>query len=345
MATIMTVLGPVESEKLGFTLAHEHLFIDLSCLWHEPVDKSRMLLVDAPICMENRALLSCDPYHSKDNLILDDLELAVVELGRFKSVGGGCLVDLSTRTIGPFPEKLKEASERSGVHIIAGTGFYTKKAHPDFVKTASVNELANMMISDLNDGFGESGVRAGIIGEIGTSSPLDDDEVKVLKAAAAASLECSVSVNVHLAIFAKEGHKVLDILQAENLSLNRVALSHLDETNDFDYQLSLAKRGAYIEFDCFGSEVHFDEEGLREPSDDERIDCLLALIEAGFEKQILLSQDVCTKMQLRHFGGAGYEHILRTIMPRLYKRGLDSTHLELFLRRNPERFLSGSEYD
>ncbi len=339
MHELMTVTGPIKAEQLGVTLPHEHLLIDLSCLWHFPKDESREHLVAADVCCGIRGLLMGDPYHCKDNLILDDIELAVQEVLLFKNVGGNTILDLSTQTIGPYPDKLRVISERTGVNIVAATGFYTKRAHPPCVAEQTISQLAERMIRDLNDGFEGSSVRAGIIGEVGTSSPIHPDEKKVLLAAAEASKLTGASINVHLAIFAKEGHNVLDILESTGLSLNKVALSHLDELPDDEYRISLAQRGCFVELDCFGSEVYFDEDSLREPSDAERIGFLSRLIEAGFEKQILISQDVCTKMQLRKYGGMGYDHVLRTIVPRLRACGFDKAVIESLLIKNAESFL------
>lgn len=339
MRELMTVTGPISQQQLGITLPHEHLLIDLSCLWHHPKDPAREPLVGAEVGAVNRGLLMSDPYHCKHNLILDDLDLALKEVLFFKELGGKTILDLSTQTIGPYPEKLKQISERTGVNIVAATGFYTWRAHPAFVADESVHELASRMVRDLTVGFGNSEIRAGIIGEIGTSSPVHPDEKKVLIAAAEASKQTGASVNVHLAIFAKEGHEVLDILEGAGLDLSKVALSHLDELPDDEYRISIAERGCFVELDCFGSEVYFDEDDLREPSDAERINALLTLVNAGFAKQILISQDVCTKMQLREYGGMGYDHVLRTIIPRLVKLGLGEEDVNNLLMRNAERFL------
>lgn len=339
MRDLMTVTGPISQQELGITLPHEHLLIDLSCLWHHPKDQQRECLVNANVSASIRGQLMSDPYHCRHNLVLDDVELAVKEVSLFKELGGSTILDLSTQTIGPYPEKLKEISERSGVNIVAATGFYTWRAHPPFIAEESISQLVSRMVRDLTDGFNGSSIKAGIIGEIGTSSPIHPDEKKVLQAAAEASKETGASLNIHLAIFAKEGHEVLNILEETGIDMGKVALSHLDELPDDDYRISLARRGCFIEFDCFGSEVYFDEDELREPSDAERINALLALVNAGFGKQILISQDVCTKMQLREYGGMGYDHILRTIIPRLKRFGLGVEEINDLLIRNVEDFL------
>lgn len=343
MATVNTVLGPVEASSLGIILPHEHILVDLSCLWHKPKDQARDHLVDSPIELKDRGLLQCDPYHSKSNLLLEDVDLAIEELLEFKRLGGGTVIDLSAASIGPFPEQLKQVSEKTGLHIIAGCGFYTKLAHPDWIARASETEIAKVMIRDLTEGFAGTSVKAGIIGEIGSSNPIHVDEDRVLSAAALAQKETGAAINVHLPIFGRQGHKVLDILERAKADLTRVVLSHLDEVLDHDYHTELAGRGVFIEFDCFGSEFYFDEDGEREPSDHERIEFLLKLIDAGLTSQILISQDACTKLHLQRYGGYGYSHILRSIIPRLQARGVSRGVLDRILIENPARLLSGEE--
>jgi phosphotriesterase-related protein len=341
MGQVMTVLGTVAADALGITLPHEHVLLDLTCLWTPPRDPARAFLVEAPLCLSTRGLLACDPYHSRPNLRLDDPDLAAAELGYFKELGGQTVVDLSTRTIGPYPAELAVISRRTGLHIVMGTGFYVRTAHPDWVAEASVEALAEQMVRELQEGFTGTSVRAGIIGEIGTRSPVHPHEEKCLRAAARAQRATGAAINVHLAIFGQEGHRVLDILQQEGADLSRVALSHLDERPDTAYQRSLAERGVYLEFDCFGSECYWDQDGEREASDAERVEALLRLLDGGLERQILLSQDICTRMQLRHYGGMGYDHLLRTIVPRLRLRGVDEAVIRVMMVENPALLLGG----
>lgn len=340
---VTTVLGAVDANQLGITLCHEHIFLDLSCWWCHPRSEERLSIINASVKELDREVLVGDPYHNRDNLLLDDADVAEKELGLFKSRGGTTVVDLSTRSIGPYPQRLRDISLKTGLNIIAGTGFYVKRAHPEEVSDLGVDELANQMIADLVDGMCGTDIRAGIIGELGTSAPIHVDEAKVLRAAAIAHQVTGAPINIHLTIFASEGNNVLDLLENCGVDSQYVALSHLDERTDLPYHLSLAKRGCFIEFDCFGSECRFDEDEVKEPTDAERIESLLHLLDAGFEKQILLSQDICTKMQLREFGGNGYDHILRTIVPELKNRGVTDSTIANLLVNNPAKFLSGRQ--
>jgi phosphotriesterase-related protein len=339
---IQTVLGPIDPADLGTTLAHEHALIDLRCLLEPPHDPEMQWLVDRPVDAGSRIALQERPYASKDNLMLQSEEHAALELQAFRDAGGQGLIDLTVDGIGPDASALRRLATRTGLHIVAGVGIYRAIAHPAWVRTAGVADIADYFIKRLQVGFESSDVRGGVLGEIGTSSPLHPDEIKVLRAAARAYRETGVAINVHPAIWHREGPRILDILAAEGVDLRRVALSHMDELLDYDYHCALAVRGAFLSFDTFGSEFHFADEDAREPTDRERLAALLRLLAAGWAGQILLSQDVCTKLQLTRYGGKGYAHVLRSVVPALEASGVSAETIHELLVVNPRRFLAGS---
>ena len=337
---VMTVRGPISARDLGITLMHEHVLIDLTFLWDPPTADWQKPLVDAEITLANRGLLQVDPYVSRHNLVLDDLDVAAAELRPFRQLGGGSVVDLTITGIRPQPTKLREVSEQTGLHIVAGCGYYTQRSHPPEVASLSESEVLERLMHEIANGLGDTDVQPGIIGEIGTSSPVHPDESKVLRAAAAAQARTGLAINVHVAIFRREALAALDILEAAGADLSRVVISHLDEQPDTAYHRAILKRGAYVEYDTFGSECYFDGDGSAEPSDRERVDCLIELLDAGFGDRLLISQDVCTKVQLLKYGGFGYGHILRSIVPRLSRRGLDDATVRKLLVENPARVLT-----
>jgi phosphotriesterase-related protein len=337
---VMTVRGPIPAGDLGLTLMHEHVFIDLSFLWDSPTAAWQKPLVDAEITLANRGLLQVDPYVSRRNLVLDDPDAAVAELAPFRELGGGSIVDLTNTGIRPQPARLREVSDRTGLHIVAGCGYYTHRSHAPEVASLSESQLLGRLLHEIANGLGGTDVRPGIIGEIGTSSPVHPDEAKVLRVAAAAQARTGLAINVHVAIFRREALAALDILEAAGAEMSRVVISHLDEQPDTGYHRAILERGVYVEYDTFGSESYFDGDGSAEPSDRERVDCLVELLDAGFGDRLLVSQDVCTKVQLLRFGGFGYGHILRSIVPRLRRRGVDDATVRKLLVENPARVLA-----
>jgi phosphotriesterase-related protein len=336
----MTVRGPIAVEDLGITLMHEHLLFDLTHLLDPPTFEWQRTLVDSQPTLANRGLLSVDPYVSRPNLLLDEPDVAVTELIPYRQLGGGTVVDLTIAGIKPQPVTLRQVAEQSGVHIVAGCGYYTQRAHPPEVAALSEAELLQRLVDEIEGGLGGTDVRPGIIGEIGTSSPIHPDEAKNLRVAAAAQALTGLAINVHVAIFHREALAALDILEAAGADLSRVVISHLDEQLDTAYHRAVLERGAYVEFDTFGSEAYFDGEGSAEPSDRERVTALIELLNAGWAQRLLIAQDVCTKGQLLKYGGLGYAHILRSIVPRLRRRGVDAATIHTLLVENPARVLA-----
>jgi phosphotriesterase-related protein len=333
------VLGPIAPDGLGVTLGHEHLLIDLRCLYDEPDTPERRAATDASITRGSRPLWEGNPYMSRANLLVDEEDAAVEEMRDYVAAGGRSVVDLTVDGLDPKPLALQRIAGASGVQIVAGAGIYRAEAHPAWLHAASVDEVTERFVRAIEVGIGDTKIRAGLLGELGTSSPIKEDEVKVLRAGARAHLQTGVSINVHPAIWYREGPRILDILQAEGVDLRRVALSHMDELIDYDYHCSIAVRGAWLSFDTFGSEFHFGDKW--EPTDQERIGALLRLLGAGWAGQILLAQDVCTKLQLQRYGGNGYSHVLRRIVPALRKAGVSDEVIHELLVDNPRRYLTG----
>lgn len=342
MANIETVTGRVPPAALGITLPHEHALLDLTCLWVAPRSPNRSWLIEKKVRAELFETLSSDPYQCRDNLRLDDIAVVQDELARFGAAGGRTVVDLSTLTIGPYPEQLRKLSLSTGLQIVLGTGFYVRRAHPTWIRDAPWEQLYEHMLHDVTEGFPGTEIRAGILGELGTSSPVHPDELKVLRAAAKVQRKHPIAINVHLTIFAAEGLRVIDALESYGADLSRVALSHLDENLDPGYHDALVARGVFMEFDTWGSECRFDDNGERESTDAERIVGLQRLADRGHLPQLLLSQDVCTKMQWRQNGGHGYDHILRSIVPRLQATGFSDYEIQQMMVANPARLLGGT---
>ena len=204
----------------------------------------------------------------------------------------------------------------------------------------SVQELAAQIIREVEEGVDGTKIRCGIIGEIGTGWPIAPDEEKVLRAAARAQKTTGAPLNVHPAPFERHGDRILDIVQEEGADLARVVLSHIDVCGyEPDYAASLAERGCYVEFDTFGSEAYYDSTGEREPSDAVRVDSVAELARRGYLSQILISHDVTYKIQLKSFGGYGFDHVSRHVVPMLKRAGLNDGDVNAIMVENPMRML------
>ena len=180
---IRTVLGPIAPEDLGITLGHEHLLIDLRGLWDNPPPERAHLIEQEPT-LENLGELIRNPYDSRPNLLIDDPELTVAELRRYRDAGGQALIDMTTVGIKPDPQRLCAIAQATEVHVVAGCGYYRQPLLTETLHDRSTEEIADDLLLWLNEGMYGTTIRAGLMGELGTSSPIYPFEERQLRAAA-----------------------------------------------------------------------------------------------------------------------------------------------------------------
>ena len=206
----MTVLGPVPARDLGVTVTHEHCLIDGRHWFQESEELSRRRDMDKPIDMSMLGELRRRQMNvTRDNLILNDEDVSIAELQHYFRAGGNGLVDATCIGMGRDPLALQRISRATGLHIVMGTGFYVEKAHPPYVKDASIDDLAEIMVKDIvgwrrlergslrgdrrDRGHGmQKGPSRAKVG------PITPDEEKVLRAAARAAPRTGAAVLVHL---------------------------------------------------------------------------------------------------------------------------------------------------
>lgn len=360
MNTVTTVCGDVATETLGHTLTHEHLLLDMNSRDDDAprsdVDDERLT---APVTPDNIWWVRENPY-THDNCRLDDVDTAVGEVDRFSEHGGNTIVDVTSIGLNRDPGGLRRVSRRTGVNVIAGTGHYVGAYHPSNIDELTAEDIADMIVSDLTDGIGDTGIRAGIIGEIGASEGFvsNHNEKKTFRGAAMAQSRTGAPLTVHPPYNYEEAHDVLDVLEGAGADLKNVVMGHMSDTirnqDSFEYHRSVAERGVYLAYDDFGmvgargttTDTYGDVENVG-PLDETRINRVVALYEIGFEDQLLLSQDICRKTHLTKYGGHGYGYLLRNIVPRLQRsspcrKGLSSGAVARLLVENPRQLLSGS---
>ena len=213
--------------------------------------------------------------------------------------------------------------------------------------------LADLMVREIVEGIGETGVTCGVIGEIGLTGipkghgrrkvgPMTPEEEKVLRAAARASLRTGVTVSVHLdPIEPRAALPAIDVLAEEGVEPGRIVLGHMDQVQDLDYHLAAAARGVFVEYDSFGREHYSEEWGYDFDwgHDSWRVRFAARLIEAGHGGQLLFSHDVCLKIDLRTYGGNGYGHVLGNVVPTLRSLGVPQGAIGEILVGNPARAL------
>ena len=342
---VQTVLGLISPDELGVTLPHEHLFSDFRCYMKEPTDPEQNKLAHQKITMRNLWYARYHRLSSEDNMMFDDEDMAIRELMYFKEAGGNTVVDMTCNNIGRNPTGLIHVAKATGLNIIMGTSYYLALSYTPEMKMDSRTEedLAGEFIRDITCGVGDTGIKAGIIGEIGCSFPLERGERKVLRAAGIAQQETGAAINIHPGGCPDAPFEYIKILEEVGVNLSRVAFSHMTRTFPISARsarANLAEKGCYLEFDMFGTDGIYPPPiamGFDVANDAIRITELTELIEDGFLDRILISQDVAYKVFLRAYGGGGYSHILKVIVPQMRGKGLTEEQINTILVDNPKR--------
>ncbi|MFC1931988.1 phosphotriesterase [Chloroflexota bacterium] len=339
-----TVLGLVYGRDLGVTLVHEHLTIDhVQANFAPPTDLAQKELVDQPLTMDMLHWIQHYRMHNKDNLRLSDEKDIIKEAMFFKNDGGNTIVEMSNMGINRNPKSLAHISRATGLNIIMGSGYYVHTCHPEDMDKKSQDDISQEIVCDVTEGVDDTGIKSGIIGEIGCSWPLHPNEKKVVLAAAKAQRFTGAPINIHPGRGGNAVFELADILATAGADLSRVVMSHIDiRVRNIEEQVQLAKIGCYLEFDNFGWEgpqpADWDP-NIDVPSDMQRIRKVMKLIEFGFIKQILFSLDICKKIDLNKYGGRGYNHIQKYVVPMMLRQGMTREQIDTILVDNPRRIL------
>jgi len=301
MSIIRTVLGDIDPINLGFTLLHEHL-------------------------------LTAPPGESDPDLEMPSLDAAIEELRAYHALGGSALVEMTPRDYGRNAEGEAEVSRASGVHVIAVTGFIKGEFAEAIVEPLTIQAIAEEMIHDIQQGFGTSPVRAGVIKAGSSKNRLTPNEEKVFRAAAIAHRETGAPISTHT----EAGTMALEqisLLRAEGVLPSSILIGHCDRNLEWDYHLAIASTGVYMGYDQF-SKTKYN-------SDEERVAFITRMISAGHRDQLCISGDLARQSNWRSYGGSpGLAHIPQTVVPMLRNAGLNDDHLDALFKHTPARFLA-----
>ena len=316
---VETVLGPVQAAELGFVLPHEHL---AARLWD---------IAEAPAVARGATL----------GAVYVDEALLASELASFKALGGGCIVEVTLPAIGRDPLRYRRLSERTGVHVVMGCGWYREPFYPaeDLIDQRSVDELSLQLVEEIRHGVGDTGIRPGVIGEIGANNAwVSAKEERVHRAAARAQLATGLSITTHSS-FSNVGEAQLRIFRDEGVAPHRVAIGHCDSWPVLDYYRALLDQGAYVQLDNFGQWAI----GTATSSIYEQrvVELVVELCRRGYDRQLLISHDAFNSSQYRAYGGSGFCYISEEVLPRLGALGLEARLITQLTVDNPARFLSG----
>jgi phosphotriesterase-related protein len=337
---VLTVNGPIDPDDLGTTMMHEHILARFDNPSSDPPSETTKLnFYNRPLTIDMLGSVLNMGYRNKDNLILGDEQMAIEELRDYKMQGGNGVVDVTSIGLGRDPQGLRRVANATQIHIIMGSSWYTKDYHPKEMDERSVESLTQEIVRDVTVGVGDSWIRSGIIGAVGTvGNPLTPNEIKVIRASGRASRLTGAAVSLHTAAGITEHEKILDLLQAEGTDLGRVIVGHSDWlVKELPFLKRLLERGVYIEFDHLGklSRLRKGTTGHVDVSGG-----IVELIQTGYLDRILLSQNVNRKVDLKAYGGLGYSFVHELFIPLLRRLGVTEEQVEMMVVTNPKRVLT-----
>ncbi|MFG1955753.1 phosphotriesterase [Micromonospora sp. NPDC048830] len=317
---IPTVTGDISPNDLGITLAHEHVTLELTSRFPED--------------------------HYLHPYTLPGPDAMIPEVQEFVKAGGSTLVSLTNESMGRDIAALKQVAEGAGVNIVAATGYYVRESAPAI---EDAKALGDHFIKELTVGIDDTGVRAGVIGELGTGASMPGDfEFRLFEAAARASLETGAPIAGHT-----HGGQLarwqVQYLTRLGVPADRIAICHLDETlavrdnrpTDLELAIEIADSGSYVSVDSIGMSYYGEWLSRPEPSDHDRAWLLAKLVERGYADHVLLGHDIACDKDLLQNGGPGYGHILNNFLGKLQQFGVDRQTAHRFLVDNPRRWLAG----
>ena len=304
MGSIMTVTGEVPAVEAGAVLMHEHIMCDLY-----------------------RVSLNSDH-------LLDDVDLAVSELRYLDSTPVRTVVDVTSVGLGRDLERLRDIALQTDLNIVAGSGWYRDPYLPPQVFDETSDSLAEVLISEIEAGVGDTGIRPGIIGEIGAlRSPMSPAEERVLRAGGYAQLETGVSIYTHAAR-STVGIEQSKVLLRMGVPPDRIVIGHSDTVPRKEYWTELLDMGVTLGFDTVRPHFPYDLKV--------RVGALQWLAERGSLDRVVVSNDVCFRSHLRAFDGGGYQFCAMEFFDSLRGVGFGDQEFQTIFRDNPVRLLKRS---
>lgn len=293
-----TTLGPKSKSELGMILPHEHVFVDLR---------------------------TPDQPGYAEAVTEDVVRLMAPEIERIKKLGVTALVECSTGGVGRRADIDLAVSLATDFPIVVPTGNYREPWIPEWVRHASEKELEAWMLAELTEQIGETGFQAGWIKLSAGDDGMTALETKILRAAARAAAQTDAVIGSHT-IRGRVVMDQLDVIEAEGYRADRFISIHTQEEKDFAYNVAVAERGAWIEYDHVGR-----------AGDDEVAALVIRALEAGCGDRLLLSHDRGWFDPALPMGGTPkpYTHLSTVLLPELKRRGVDDGTLIRLTHDNP----------
>jgi predicted metal-dependent phosphotriesterase family hydrolase len=310
---IRTVLGDIAPDDLGTTLVHEHLLMTGG--W---------------------------PVRMEPDFRLDSVAAAVEEVDRYRAAGGGSIVEMTPLGFGRDPDGLADISRRTGVNIVACTGFHKVGYYADthWLHHYKVDDIAALLVADIEHGLDRGGLEgplidrseahAGVMKIATEYQRIGSDVERLAEAVGMAHARTGAPISTHTEQ-GTMGHAQLDLLARAGVPANAIIVGHIDHNPDAELLAEIASRGAYLGFDMPGR--------IKYGPESQTIALMADLAERGLADRLLLAGDLARRSYWpAHGGGPGLDYLLTVFVPRLRRAGLGDV-ADAALVHNPKAAL------
>lgn len=314
MGKVNTVLGPVASEDLGITSLHEHIGFglpgcDLDTQWWKKPDEA--------------------------------FEVTIAKLRRFREHGGKTFVDCTGIGNGRDLEYFQVLSRRTGVHIVAVTGFVAGDSALAYFREKSVEYLTDLFVQEITVGIAGTSAKAGAI-KVGVSrgGKLSELDKRIYRAAARAAVKTGAPIITHLTT---DPNTAIEIFNEEGLSLDRVLMGHADVGQDVDEERDslIANLGGYVGFDTIGYDLDMENPPYWGRYRKDRVDHFMRFLDKGFvEKAVIAADANCCALGWPGLKGHSVNYLFEEFLPDIRKAGVTEEQIEQLLVHTPATFLS-----
>jgi phosphotriesterase-related protein len=313
VATVETVLGPVDAAKLGVTLSHEHVLVGMGE----------------------------DNHHYP---WLFDWELtrakAIRELSEAKAGGVDTMIDLTTPDLGRDIGFIRDVARASGMNVVAATGIW--RDVPRSFWARDLDRIADIFVREIEVGIGDTGIKAGAIKVAHDIGGVTAEGERILRGAARALKRTGCPISTHHWAPEQVGTRQVEILREEGAPMDRVCIGHSADTTDVGYLESLLNAGVFLSMDRYPG-------GEGRPDWRQRNATVKALIDRGWAHRLMLGHDhapgpVMTGSSMAPPDGpTRYLFVSTVAVPALRAEGVSEETIDLMLREVPRRFLTGEE--
>jgi len=299
---IQTVRGRIKPSQLGLTLIHEHIMVDF---------------------------IGADKV-SKDRYDVDEVfDVMLPYLKEIKALGVTGFGECTPMFLARDPGLLARLAEAVDMHIITNTGMYKEPYIPEYAFQRSADELAQMWTTEMEKGIEDTGIKPGFIKIAVNPGNLIPVQQKIVRAAAKTSLSTGLTIAAHT------GHGIaametMDILEQEGVSLSKYIFVHAGSEQNQEHHFRTAERGAWVEYDH-----------IKKADANRSVQLIKAMLEKGYEDNLLLSQDSGWYNVGQPNGGNinGFAYIVKEFAPLMNQSGIDQNTIDKIMIANPARAL------